>query len=168
MGVKKGVYSPTLTCKKAVVSNHFIREAGWKLDYVARWHGGLQSFWFPNGACIPLEYNTTWYKLYIRCCKPTPYKLRAIMIQWINCHIEDLDIDSGTKPIQQETMSLVDPVINHDVTTEEEETVNKDGDVTQTHKEKGQESIPELQSAESKPMDEENPIADDVLSDAPN
>eukprot|EP00957_Ditylum_brightwellii_P145221 11060999-Ditylum_brightwellii.AAC.1 len=32
LGVKKGVYSPTLTDDEAVVNTHLIREAGWQAD----------------------------------------------------------------------------------------------------------------------------------------
>eukprot|EP00957_Ditylum_brightwellii_P152726 11625153-Ditylum_brightwellii.AAC.1 len=49
LGVKRGVYSPTLTDNEAVVNTHFIKEAGWQADCVAKHHGGSQSIWFPNG-----------------------------------------------------------------------------------------------------------------------
>eukprot|EP00957_Ditylum_brightwellii_P072997 5547398-Ditylum_brightwellii.AAC.1 len=53
---------------------------------------------------------------------------------------------------------------------EEEDIDNKDGDVTQAHKEKGQKSNPltKLQSAEPKHIDEEHPIVEDILSEAPS
>eukprot|EP00957_Ditylum_brightwellii_P107210 8180386-Ditylum_brightwellii.AAC.1 len=37
-GPRKGVYSPTLTDDEAVVNDHFIREAGWQLDCIAKRH----------------------------------------------------------------------------------------------------------------------------------
>eukprot|EP00957_Ditylum_brightwellii_P004774 363868-Ditylum_brightwellii.AAC.1 len=58
-----------------------------------------QSIWFPNGDDIPFEYNATKYKLFLKCCHPMPMEVKTIPIQWIVCHINDLEIDSGTKPV---------------------------------------------------------------------
>eukprot|EP00957_Ditylum_brightwellii_P154188 11733503-Ditylum_brightwellii.AAC.1 len=71
LGVKRGVYSLTLTNDEAVVNTHFIREAGWQVVCVARRHGGSQSIWFPNGDDVLLEHDATKYKLFIKCCNPT-------------------------------------------------------------------------------------------------
>eukprot|EP00957_Ditylum_brightwellii_P083127 6320266-Ditylum_brightwellii.AAC.1 len=67
-----------------------IWEAGWQVDCMAKRHGGLQSFWFPNRDEIPLEYDANKYKLYIKCKCPTARELKTIPIQWVDCHIEDL------------------------------------------------------------------------------
>eukprot|EP00957_Ditylum_brightwellii_P111453 8500840-Ditylum_brightwellii.AAC.1 len=75
------------------------REAGWQADCVARQHGRSQSICFPNGDDVPLEYDTTKYKLFIKCCNPTAKKVKTFPTQWIDCHINDLEIDSGTKPV---------------------------------------------------------------------
>eukprot|EP00957_Ditylum_brightwellii_P166791 12695522-Ditylum_brightwellii.AAC.1 len=47
-GIKKGMYSSTLADNKAVANNHFVCEAGWQLDYVAKRH-----LWLPNGDTAP-------------------------------------------------------------------------------------------------------------------
>eukprot|EP00957_Ditylum_brightwellii_P100837 7685370-Ditylum_brightwellii.AAC.1 len=99
LGVKRGVYSPTLTNDEAVVNTHLIRETGWQADCVARQHDGSQSIWFPNGDDVPLDYDAMKYKLFIKCCNPTPKEVKTIPIQWIDCHIDDLETDSGTKPV---------------------------------------------------------------------
>eukprot|EP00957_Ditylum_brightwellii_P157713 12004285-Ditylum_brightwellii.AAC.1 len=111
LGVKRGVYSSTLTNDEEVVNTHFIREARWQADCGARQHGGSQSIWFPNGDDVPLKYDATKYKLFIKCCNPTPKKVKTIPIQWIDSHNDDLEIDSGTKPVCQEPVSLSLPII---------------------------------------------------------
>eukprot|EP00957_Ditylum_brightwellii_P184601 14059178-Ditylum_brightwellii.AAC.1 len=55
MGIRRGAYSPTLTDDKAIVNNHLVCEAGWKLDCVAKQHGGSQCLWFPDGNKITQE-----------------------------------------------------------------------------------------------------------------
>eukprot|EP00957_Ditylum_brightwellii_P151799 11559367-Ditylum_brightwellii.AAC.1 len=87
LGVWKGCYSPTLTDNEAVVDNHLIKEASWNC------------LWLPSGEEVPLEYNTKYYKMYICCCKPTILELQALPVYWVECHIEDLAIDSGHKSI---------------------------------------------------------------------
>eukprot|EP00957_Ditylum_brightwellii_P010682 808652-Ditylum_brightwellii.AAC.1 len=99
LGVKRGVYAPILTDDEAVINTHFIQEAGGQVDCVAKCHGGSQSIWFPNGDNVLLEYNATKYKLFVKCCHPTPMEMKTIHIQRIDCHINDLEIDSGAKPI---------------------------------------------------------------------
>eukprot|EP00957_Ditylum_brightwellii_P105594 8050818-Ditylum_brightwellii.AAC.1 len=101
MGIRCGAYSPTLTNDKEVVNNHLVCEAGWKLDCVAKQHGGSQCIWFPDGNKVPLEYDANKYKLFVMCRHPTTYTLRMIPIHWVDCHIEDLEIDDGTKPVRK-------------------------------------------------------------------
>eukprot|EP00957_Ditylum_brightwellii_P010427 788890-Ditylum_brightwellii.AAC.1 len=69
---EKRVYSPTLTSDEAVINTHFISEAGWQADCVAKHHGGSQNIWFPNGDDVPLEYDAAKYKIFLKCCYPTP------------------------------------------------------------------------------------------------
>eukprot|EP00957_Ditylum_brightwellii_P071044 5398980-Ditylum_brightwellii.AAC.1 len=47
-------------------------------------------------------------------------EVKTIPIQWIVCHIDDLEIDSGTKPVQQEPVLLSSTVINPAENTEED------------------------------------------------
>eukprot|EP00957_Ditylum_brightwellii_P024975 1888681-Ditylum_brightwellii.AAC.1 len=89
MGIRCGAYSPTLTDNEAVVNNHWVHEAGWKLDCVAKWHGGSQCIWYP-----------------------TSYELKMIPIHWVDCHIDDLEINDGTKPVQKKNQTLDTLIIN--------------------------------------------------------
>eukprot|EP00957_Ditylum_brightwellii_P194389 14804248-Ditylum_brightwellii.AAC.1 len=91
---------------KAVVNDHFIFGEGWQLDCVAKRHGGSQQMCFPNGDTIPLEYDTTKYKLYVKCCTPTQKELRTVPIHWIDCHVEDLNIINGKKPVHRKSKEI--------------------------------------------------------------
>eukprot|EP00957_Ditylum_brightwellii_P065193 4944657-Ditylum_brightwellii.AAC.1 len=69
---------------------------------------------------VLLEYNATKYKLFLKCCHPISMEVKTIPIQWIVCHIDGLEIDSGTKPVWQEPNSLSSTVINPVEITEED------------------------------------------------
>eukprot|EP00957_Ditylum_brightwellii_P012780 966301-Ditylum_brightwellii.AAC.1 len=56
-GIRCGAYFPTLMNNKAVVNDHLVHEAGWKLDCVAKRHGGSQCLWLPDGTKVSLEYD---------------------------------------------------------------------------------------------------------------
>eukprot|EP00957_Ditylum_brightwellii_P066643 5057595-Ditylum_brightwellii.AAC.1 len=112
-GVRRGCYSPTLTDDEAVVNNHLIREAGWQVDCVAQRHGGSQCMWLPTGDDVPLEYDANKYKLFMLCCQSTPIEINALPIHWVDCHTEDLEIDSSQKPVRRKPVStqmqIIDP-----------------------------------------------------------
>eukprot|EP00957_Ditylum_brightwellii_P083483 6346480-Ditylum_brightwellii.AAC.1 len=43
---------------------------------------------------------------------PTAHELRMIPIDWVDCHIEDLEIDDRTKPVQRKNCTLETPIID--------------------------------------------------------
>eukprot|EP00957_Ditylum_brightwellii_P170686 12992261-Ditylum_brightwellii.AAC.1 len=88
---------------KAVVNDHFIHETGWQLNYVSKRHRRSHQVWFLNWGTIPIEYNATKYKLYVKYCTPTKKELAMVPIQWIDCYIKDLDIDNGKKPVHRKS-----------------------------------------------------------------
>eukprot|EP00957_Ditylum_brightwellii_P170251 12960491-Ditylum_brightwellii.AAC.1 len=99
-----------MKCCNAVITV----QNGWQVYEVAKHHGGAQSVWFPNGDELPLEYDATKYKMFLQCQKPSPLEIKTILIQWIYCYIEDLQIDDGTKPIWHEPVqrtgqTIIDP-----------------------------------------------------------
>ena len=100
-GVRRCGYSPTLTENEAVINNHFLREAGWMVDCVSKRHGGTQSLSPQQGDTWPMEYDPNKYKLYLKCRAPTASELRRIPIQWVTCHMEDLAIEQGIKPVRR-------------------------------------------------------------------
>eukprot|EP00957_Ditylum_brightwellii_P117037 8927402-Ditylum_brightwellii.AAC.1 len=53
LGIRCGVYSPTLIDDKAVVNNHLVHEVDWKLDCVAKRHRGSHCLWLPDGTKAP-------------------------------------------------------------------------------------------------------------------
>ena len=112
VGVRKGGYSAGLTDDEAVINTHYIREAGWKVDCVAKRHGGTQSIVMPQSGEIPLEYNANKYKLYLSCRAPTPTELETIHVNWIDCHLEDLAIDEGSKPVRRRQLSNPVSLVN--------------------------------------------------------
>eukprot|EP00957_Ditylum_brightwellii_P016442 1236262-Ditylum_brightwellii.AAC.1 len=59
--VWRDVYLPNLTDDEAMVNHHMLREAGWQVDCIAKWHRGSQCFWSPNGDGIPLDYDANKY-----------------------------------------------------------------------------------------------------------
>eukprot|EP00957_Ditylum_brightwellii_P203760 15336078-Ditylum_brightwellii.AAC.3 len=69
--------------------------------------------WLPTRDDVPLEYNANKYKLFMLCCQPTPIEINALPIHWVDCHIEDLEIDSGQKPVRckpvSTQMQIIDP-----------------------------------------------------------
>ena len=101
LGVRSAGYSPTLSDNEAVVNTHFIRESGLSIDDQAKRHGGAQSLFLSPSSIVPLEYDPNAYKIYVRCRAPTPDELENIQIKWIDCHVEDLDIDDGRKPVRR-------------------------------------------------------------------
>eukprot|EP00957_Ditylum_brightwellii_P185451 14120892-Ditylum_brightwellii.AAC.1 len=101
-------------------------------------NGNGQSIWFPNGDGIPLEYDATKYKLFAKCCLPTPIEVKTTPIQWIDCHIDNLEIDSGTKPVQKEQSSLLSPVVNSVKSTEKDPSLDPVDHPNQEPKERGQ------------------------------
>eukprot|EP00957_Ditylum_brightwellii_P148768 11326048-Ditylum_brightwellii.AAC.1 len=112
LSIRHGAYLPTLMDNKAVVNNHPVLEAGWKLDCVDKRHGGSQCLWLPDGTKVTLEYDANKYKLFVLCRHPTAHKLRTVPIDWVDCHIEDLAIDDGTKPVQGKNCTLEIPIID--------------------------------------------------------
>eukprot|EP00957_Ditylum_brightwellii_P141863 10808175-Ditylum_brightwellii.AAC.1 len=118
--------------------DRFNSKAGWQMDCVAKCHGRSQNIWFPNGDDVLLGYNATKYKLFIKCCHQTPMEVMTIPIQWIDHHIDDLEIDSGTKPIQKEQAFLLSPIVNPAENTEEDPALKPVDHPTQGPKEKEQ------------------------------
>ena len=100
LGVRRCGFSPSLSDNEAVVNSHLLREAGWKVDEVAKRHGGTQSISIRDEN-IPLGYNATCYKMYLACRVPTQEELQSMPIYWIDCHIEDLAIDDGKQPCRR-------------------------------------------------------------------
>eukprot|EP00957_Ditylum_brightwellii_P127543 9726476-Ditylum_brightwellii.AAC.1 len=96
---------------EAVVNNHLVCEAGWKFDCVAKKHGGSQCLWLPDGTKVPLEYDANKYKLFVMCRHLTAHELRTIPINCVDCHIEDLAIDNGTKLVRRKNCTLETPII---------------------------------------------------------
>ena len=98
-----------------MINSHFLREAGWTVDCVSKRHSRSQSLSISE-IIIPLEYNVTCYKMYYKCRTPTQSELQLIPDDWIDCHIEDLDIDDGSKPVcrrpRDTTITLIDPTPN--------------------------------------------------------
>ena len=104
-GVRRCGYSPTLTENEAVINNHFLREAGWKVDCVSKRHGGSQSLSPVLGETWPMEYDANKYKLFLKCRAPTSSELRRLTIQWADCHVDDLAIEQGLKPVRRRPIS---------------------------------------------------------------
>ena len=113
LGVKKCGYSPSLNDNEAVINSHFIREAGWQVDCTSERHGGGQCMNLPSGVKVMMNYDATTYKMFLACRSPSETELKTLSIQWIECHIEDLEIDDGSKPIRrrpvQNQTKLIDP-----------------------------------------------------------
>jgi hypothetical protein len=113
IGVWRCGFSPSLNEDEAVINMHFLQEAGWSVDEVAKRHGGSQSLSIQD-VVIPLEYNATCYKMFVSCYSLTANELKSIPINWIDCHVEDLDIDDGTKPVRRRpvetSFTLYNPV----------------------------------------------------------
>ena len=82
-----------------------IREAGWVLDCVSKRHGGEQRIDM-NGTIFPMEYDATNYKMYLACRAPTELELSQLHILWLECHLDDVDIDEGLKPIRRDKSHL--------------------------------------------------------------
>ena len=91
-GVRRCGYSPTLTENEAVINNHFLCEAGWKVDCVSKGHGGLQSLSPLKGETWPMEYDANKYKLLLKCRAPTSTELNHLTTHWVTCHVDDLAI----------------------------------------------------------------------------
>eukprot|EP00957_Ditylum_brightwellii_P010174 768845-Ditylum_brightwellii.AAC.1 len=167
----KGIYSPDLTKDEAVVNNHLCCEAGWQLDCVAKHHGGLHSIWFPNADTIPLEYDTIKYKMYLPCCCPTQKELATIPIQWIDCHLEDLEIDKGNHPIRRKPRGVIENKVQIPGGTDEMDTAERPGNNTmaedlsdkkevENSMQKGKEKMTDLTKAletETEPSADPNP-----------
>eukprot|EP00957_Ditylum_brightwellii_P111772 8525623-Ditylum_brightwellii.AAC.1 len=65
------------------------------------------------------------YELYYRCCNLLiPKELSTIPVQWINCHINDLEIDSDRKPVRKEKHQITDDVVNSEELEESPELQN--------------------------------------------
>jgi len=110
-GVRRCGFSPTLTDDEAVINNHFLREAGWKADCVANRHGGTQSL-FPSGGKVwPLQYDANKYKMYLKCRCPTAAELSRLKIYWVDCHIEDLAIEKGLRPVRRQPVTNLGPTV---------------------------------------------------------
>eukprot|EP00957_Ditylum_brightwellii_P181846 13853257-Ditylum_brightwellii.AAC.1 len=50
-------------------------------------------------------------KVYIKCHAPTPDEMNEIPIHWIDCHVEDLEIDNSTKPMHRDPVQRADPIL---------------------------------------------------------
>eukprot|EP00957_Ditylum_brightwellii_P115620 8819489-Ditylum_brightwellii.AAC.1 len=92
-------------------------------DYVAKHHGGSQSIWFPNGDNVPLEYNEMKYKVFAKCCLPIPMEVKTIPIQWIDCHIDDLEINIVNSAESTEKDPSLEPVDHPNQEPKEKEQV---------------------------------------------
>eukprot|EP00957_Ditylum_brightwellii_P013778 1038389-Ditylum_brightwellii.AAC.1 len=110
--MRRGAYLLSLADDVAVVNNHLIREAEWKVDCMAKQHGGAQSIWFSNGDNVPLEYDATKYKLYVKCHCPTPKEISTIPVHCIDYHIDDLAVNSGMKLVRKEKHQDTSGVLN--------------------------------------------------------
>eukprot|EP00557_Chaetoceros_sp_GSL56_P014026 CAMPEP_0176478512 /NCGR_PEP_ID=MMETSP0200_2-20121128/1227_1 /TAXON_ID=947934 /ORGANISM="Chaetoceros sp., Strain GSL56" /LENGTH=1865 /DNA_ID=CAMNT_0017874457 /DNA_START=317 /DNA_END=5915 /DNA_ORIENTATION=+ len=110
-GVRRCGFSPTLTDGEAVINNHFLREAGWKADCVAERHGGTQSIFPADGKVWPLQYDANKYKMYLKCRCPTAIELSQIKIKWVDCHMEDLAIEKGIRPIRRQPITNKGPTV---------------------------------------------------------
>lgn len=111
-GVRRCGFSPTLTDDEAVINNHFLREAGWKADCVAIRHGGSQSIFPKAGKVWPLQYDANKYKMYLKCRCPTAAELSSLHIHWVDCHIEDLAIETGHRPVRRQPLTKLGPMIS--------------------------------------------------------
>jgi hypothetical protein len=110
-GVRSCGYSPTLTENEAVINNHLLCEAGWTVDCVSRHHGGTQSLSPFDGETWTMEYDPNKYKLYIKCRAPTASELHRLHINWVTCHLDDLAIEQGLKPVRRRQVINMGPMV---------------------------------------------------------
>eukprot|EP00957_Ditylum_brightwellii_P181228 13804314-Ditylum_brightwellii.AAC.1 len=68
--------------------------------------------WLPTGDDVPLEYDATKYKMYVSCRKPTEPEMKEQSIHWVDCHIDDLAIDSGHKPVRRDSVTTTQQIID--------------------------------------------------------
>ena len=102
LGVKPSGYSTSLTYDEAIINMHLMREAGWTVDCVAARHGGKQQIILPTNEKVPTKYDATCYKMFVSCRYPTLEEIKTLSINWIDCHVDDLEIEKGTKPARRD------------------------------------------------------------------
>ncbi len=129
LGVLRAGYSPTLNDGEAVVNTHLMREAGIAVDATAVRHGGGQRLDLDAETRVPLEYDATKYKMYVACRAPTHTEMETCEIRWIDCHIEDLMIDDGQKPVRRDRRapSVESQLIIPSATDTSPELISKEG-----------------------------------------
>jgi hypothetical protein len=107
-------YSPSLNDDEVVINMHFLCKAGWLVDGVAKRHGSSKSLSIQE-VVIPLKYNTIYYNMHASCYSLTADEFQLIPITWIDCQVENIDINDGEKPVWHQPMATSSTLHKPDV-----------------------------------------------------